>query len=512
MVFCKLSKKTRDKLNTTENDLKKIKKDTQNKINASIRKKLDYIENKKKITSKKLLEKQDYIKNKIINPYKQSKNKNKAIMFVIDFCLIIVICLFVYKIYPYAKRFLNKGIKYTEEQYRYAMNLPESAYSREELRKATEFKKSFQEWENYYKADSAFSDYNVGRNEITKGNILRGPFTFLIQYVIPYVIVAYLVWFVIKYIKYVIAAMWGFFIALYQFTTRKITCTLAEKWYIRLITGWSTCSPRFSDHLNSWQNNYVYRPIAEQRINYLRNLQKYKTQLKLPSPFEYGQNIFRSLLDWFLNLKRTYIDLPLNELFLRIIDFHRDFVVKPYEILGDNLDTSSKKIQGTTYPSKTISGKVCVCPPKKTVVSKLNKYLKDTKKSAPKLKQSIKKNINNTLDKLSDTKDNLSDAFDSNSQAINRSLKPLAKCDTYDSVLEKKKDIAKTTWILLFLITATIVAYSIFYEYPVWLKNFLAPMYVFTSSVPKLYIQSMTIILGLIYILVFGLLGYYSFK
>jgi hypothetical protein len=512
MVFCKLSKKVKNKLENTEKEYQSIQAQTKKKITNLDKK----IKNKLKEASKKqddILNKAYIARSKIIGPYKASKSKNRAVMFIIDVFIFIALGLFLYKSYPHIKKFILKKVSYTEQQYKEAMNLPESAFSREELRKIAVMRKSFQDWLDYYKADSAFSDFNVGRGEIAKGNLLRGPFIFMIQYVIPYVIVAYMVWFVIKYVKYVIAAMWGFFIAIYQFTTRKITCTLAEKWYIRLITGWNTCSPRFADYLNSWQNNYVYRPIAEQRINYLKNLtavrRQYDVSLKDLSPVDFGKRVFDNLFSWFSNLKRIYIDLPLNELYLRLIDFHRDFVVRPYSLLGEDMDKKSKKAKGEKYPSKTKSGKVCVCPPRKTSYSKLKALVKDSSKIVAKTEGSIEK----TLDKgFGSTKKNLEITKDKVENAIKKPAKILSDCNTYDSVLENKKIIARIIWVILFLIVGIIATYSLFIGYPRWLKNYLAPIYVYTSQIPKVYLQGATITFGITYLIVFGILGYYSIK
>jgi hypothetical protein len=508
MVFCKLSRKVKNKLDNTEKEYQNIQVKTKKKINSLDKK----IKAKLKNASKKredIINRADIIRGKIVGPYKASKSKNKAVMFIIDVFIFIALGLFFYKSYPFIKKFILKKIDYTEKQYKEAMNLPESAFSREQLRKVTEIRKSFQDWLDYYKADSAFSDYNVGRGEIAKGNLLRGPFIFMIQYVIPYVIVAYIVWFLIKYIKYVIAAMWGFFIALYQFTTRKITCTLAEKWYIRLITGWNTCSPRFSDYLNSWQNNYVYRPIAEQRINYLRNLtavrRQYDVSLKDLSPFDFGKRVFDNLFSWFSNFKRIYIDLPLNELYLRLVDFHRDFIVRPYSILGEDLGKKGKKAKGEKYPSKTKSGKVCVCPPRKTPYTKLKALVKTTGKT--------EKSIEKTLDKgLESTKKSLVNVKEKASNKLRKPVKTLTDCNTYDSVLDNRRIIARIIWLFLFLIGGIVVIYSFLIGYPKWLKNYLAPIYVYTSQIPKAYMQGATITFGITYLIVFGILGYYSIK
>ncbi len=517
MVFCKLSDNVKKKLNDVEIDTEKFINETKKKINENVQNNIKKLEENKKKIDNKILERKKSIERTIIRPYKAGKNRNKAIMFVIDICILIALGLFTYKMYPFIKQYLNKE-SYDEKQFNEAKKLPESAFSKEELRKVQEFRKSYQDWLDYYKQESAFSDSNLGKFEIQMGNLLRSPFLLIIQYVVPYIIVAYIIWFIIKYIKYVIAAIWGFFIACYQYVTRKITCTLAQKWYIRLITGWSRCSPSFSGYLQSWQNNYINRPIAEERISYLRGIEVARQQYQLKyggfSPYKYGFNILSGWLDWLKNLKLVYIDLPLNELYLQIIDFHPNYVVRPYTMFGEDVSKKTDKIKGDAYPSKTKKGKVCKCPPRKTLYKKLNNYLTDIPKKATQLsdiaattKRKVKEVTINTANKVKDTDlyDNVSDVFDK-----------VTSCDSYDTVLNKtiqnKKNIGKVAWITMFTVTAGIVAFSMFYQYPNWVKNLISPAYSFINGyVPTQTIQGVTMSIGIVYIGLFLYLGYYSF-
>ena len=508
MVFCKLSDKV-------EIDNEKFINKTKKKINKSISDNLTKVKKNTNKINDKILEKKKTIENTIIKPYTQNKSKNKALLFIIDICIVIVLGLFSYKMYPLVKKYFKGKQKYTAEQYKKAQELPETAYSREELRKVQEFRKSFQDWIDYYKQESGFSDSNLGKFEIQTGNLLRGPFIFIIQYVAPFVIVAYMIWFIIKYIKYVIAAIWGFFIAIYQFITKKITCTLAEKWYIRLVTGWEECDPKFSQYLNSWQNNYIKRPIAQERINYLRSIQQARQQYQLNygafSPYRYGMNLLNTFLDWFKNLKLIYIDLPLNELYLQIIDFHPTYIVKPYSMLGDDLTEKTDKIKGDSYPSKTKKGKVCKCPPRKTLYKKLDTYLKDIPKKTTELSDSITRKTRNISNITKNTTNKLKDT------ELYDNINKLTSCDTYDNALNKtienSKNIGKITWIILFLITIAIVVYSIFFQYPNWIKKIMSPVFVYVNSyVPTYAIQGLSLGLGISYIILFLLLGYVSFK
>ena len=207
MVFCKLSKDLKTKLESSEKSFEQSIKTAQKVVNKHIENNLKAIEQKKNSfssqISKKIEEKKKIIQSTIIQPYIEKKQKNYAFMFIVDICLSAVCILFLYKMYPFIKQYITRE-NYTPEQYEKAKQLPESAYTKEELRTVKEFRQSYQSWIDYYKQDNAFSDDNIGLHEIRRGSALRQPFLFIIQYVIPYIIVAYIVWFIIKYIKYVL--------------------------------------------------------------------------------------------------------------------------------------------------------------------------------------------------------------------------------------------------------------------------------------------------------------------
>lgn len=366
MVFCKLSKEVATKLNTAEKAIENGATTTKDAINAHISKHLAAIDKKKLGVYSRLQQQKRHIQETIIQPHEERRRTNMAMMFYVDLSLAVVVSMFLYKMYPWLRRLYAGAANYTPEQYAEAMKLTESAYSREELRLAQEYRKSFQDWKDFYKAEDAFNDYNVGTTEIQRGSTLREPAKFMIQYVIPYVILAYMVWFLVKYIKYVIAAIWGFFVMMYQFVAKKITCKLAEKWYIRLGTGWSRCHPKFNQYVDEWQRNYVTRPIAQERITYLKGVHGVKTQYKSKFGEQPHLTLWNRIWDWLYDWKRIYLDLPLQELYLQLIGFNPVYVVRPYQVLTD---------REQAYDSKTKSGKVCKCPPRKTLYRKLKTYM-----------------------------------------------------------------------------------------------------------------------------------------
>ena len=512
MVFCKLSKKLKTRLESAEDLIENSATLTKDVVNKHVNSGLNAIEkHKSSISSRihtKIEEKKKYINEEIIAPHKERRKNNASTMLYVDISLSIVVCIFLYKLYPFLKKLMNTT-NYTQEQLDNATKLPEDAYSREDLRKVEEFRKSFVDWLEYYKSEDAFSETNVGIPEIRRGNDLREPFKFMIQYVIPYVILAYIVWFVVKYIKYVIAAIWGFFVTVYQFVTKKITCTLAEKWYIRMGTGWSRCDPNFGQYVNMWKNQYVVRPVATERITYLKAVQTAKTSYSNKFGKKSLFDIFMDwlwgwinmFLEWLYNLKRIFFDLPLEELYLQLIQFHPTYVVKPYEINAKN--------RGDEYPSKTKKGKICKCPPRKTVYKKMAEYISKVPCKAKQVKSKLVKAAKTASDTIDTTRDKSDIAIN---KAVNNIKtpniqSPLTDCNTYDKIYTKRKVVAQGVWTTLMILTICIVVYSLMYN-----KNILGAVYKFTNNYNyKSAIPNSSRYILLTYFSIFFSLGYYSF-
>lgn len=492
MVFCKLSKNTKSRLEQTIQSSSTNAKDI---VNTHIDNNLKAIDSKKlsiaaKI-SKKLEDQKKNIHKNIIAPHEKLRKTNKATMFYVDLCLSIVAGIFLYKMYPSIKGFFNTE-NYTTEQYEQAMKLPENAYSREELQRASEYKKSFQDWMDYYKSEDAFSEYNIGTTEIRRGNDLREPIKFMIQYVIPYAILAYMVWFVIKYFKYVLAAIWGFFVTVYQFVTKKITCKLAEKWYIRLATGWSRCHPKFGKYIDDWENRYIKRPIAQERISYLRGVETIRLAYK-QGGYKYP---FSWLWDWIYNFWYIYVELPTQELYLQLTRFHPTYVVYPYDILTE---------KPKPYTSKTKKGKVCKCPPKKSVYTKLNCYLK-------KSRCKVSKNVKNTKETINTTANHIKNVRHSANKKVESLKKKLPNAPSCETVQTKSKKAAQGIWTILMILTTGIIVYSLMYKTPKIVDKLFTPVYNFTDSyIPSMSIPTKSMTIIAVYFTMFISLGLYGF-
>jgi hypothetical protein len=486
MVFCKISENAKGKLERAELRAEKIKERTKKKVNTDIGKALQKIEQRQKTLQFKIAEKRKQLTAKITEPYKKNRNRKKAMMFLIDVCLITVLGLLLYKLFPLIKKKLTEK-KYTNEQLRAARQLPESAYTREQLIKAEEIRQSFIDWETHYKSESGLDDDNVGRPDIVRANQLRQPMIFFIQYIMPYLIVAYVIWFIIKYIRYVIAAIWGFFVTVYQFVTKKITCKLAEKWYIRMVTGWEECDPGFGEYLDRWKNNYIIAPARTERLSYLRAVEQakqgYRRRVGRTGFFEQWRRKYKSL-------RAKYIEAPAGELYQRVGDFH-------------------SKTKGDPYPSVTPSGKVCKCPPRKTVYKRLTNFIK----GAPEIAEKPKK-------VLDDAKKKTISIFDKSKKKLASMGENMSETVTCDTLEEKADNLKKTSkmvtlviWIVLLVLTIIILGLMYYFGAPTWIKKLYAPVTVVGRSFnPQTVARFGTVLFSMGYVALLSWLGYYSFS
>jgi hypothetical protein len=217
-------------------------------------------------------------------------------------------------------------------------------------------KQSWEDWYKYFYLNQPDRMSEINQSFIDNGNSTRPFWNFFITNIFPTLIFGYFIWVVIKYYQYVIAAVWGFFIMLYSFMTKKIECTMGGKWYIRLVTGWKKCNVSFSTYFNKWYEEFILRPIKQQHINYR------KAYDSINSPNSYAWNGITFILSYLLTFLdyivvslqsiSSLFNLTFNALtntFYIIIDYIKQIY---YNIL---------KLFGFSIPSKTKTGEPCVC-------------------------------------------------------------------------------------------------------------------------------------------------------
>lgn len=141
----------------------------------------------------------------------------------------------------------------------------------EQLMRVEQNRDSWLRWYEYFYRQDPFAYEHAGGYYLELGNLIRPFFDYLINIVMPAFILGYCVWFFIKYYRYVIAAMWGWFMMTYTFVTKKVECSLAKKWYISFVTGWKKCKPppTFSAYVSRWYRRFVQRPMRQEQLQYV---------------------------------------------------------------------------------------------------------------------------------------------------------------------------------------------------------------------------------------------------
>lgn len=217
--------------------------------------------------------------------------KRLDITFFIELIIFISFIVLLYYIYPYLSAL--KSPIFSKEDYLKALNTPESTYTLAELAKIRIERDSLDRYFKYFNT-APYSFESQGLIDLARGVIFLPIISFLIIYIVPPIIISYIGWFVYTYYKYVIEALWGWFLMIYHYSTKLIECKLASKWYIRMVTGWHKCHPKFDKYFDDWKNKYVDVPIYYEKLNYVKKY--YDTKDK-----------------YYTKPKSEYIDVPLKK-------------------------------------------------------------------------------------------------------------------------------------------------------------------------------------------------------
>lgn len=222
----------------------------------------------------------------------------------------------------------------------------------DEVERIEAVRKSWLDWYEYFYTNGMETAKAQAYNFMFLGNLLRPIIMDTIQYIIIPMSIGYIVWFTIKYYEYVIAAVWGYFIMMYSFVTKKIECTLAKKWYIQFVTGWKKCSPSFGKYLSDWFNRFILRPLRQEQLNYMRAFDELKTWRKRTSSLTI---IWEGIKEAISNIWKMILN-AIKKLYMMIYNF--------FKSLGDLFLTVYNyfiSIFGFGYKSETNTGETCEC-------------------------------------------------------------------------------------------------------------------------------------------------------
>lgn len=296
---------------------------------------------------------EDMINNNYLDSNKYIRYKYPAYFFLFEVCILFFFLFSIIQFTNLLPKFIERLSGYTDTPH--ISDAPLVAFSI--IDKQNEIiKQSWEDWYKYFYLNQPDRMSEINQSFIENGNATRPFWNFFISNIFPTIIFGYFIWVVIKYYEYVIAAIWGFFIMLYSFMTKKIECTMGGKWYIRLVTGWKKCKVSFSTYFNKWYNEFILRPIKQQHVSY----RKAYDSIKSPNSYAWsGINFILSYILIFIDYIVVFLQsissifnltfTGISNSFKYIIDYIKGIY---YAIL---------KLFGYKVSSKTATGEPCVC-------------------------------------------------------------------------------------------------------------------------------------------------------
>lgn len=377
-----------------------------------------------------------------------------------------------------------RKLPFSVEEFLKSKLIPESRFSIHQLSEVRNESNSIQQWLNYYRS-APFSPENMGIRALRSGTIFLPIISFLIIYIVPPIVLSYITWFIIRYWKFVINAIWGWFLTIYRYSTRLVKCKLASKWYIRMVTGWSRCNPSFASYFVKWRRTYIDRPLFGERLKYVkqyRNIkERYYTRPKrkyiiLPY-YRYGVHfdywwdlIFKRVPEVFyqkiLNIYANYYLEPRDALYRNIYS-QDQWLQSTYDDVRNRLD----KLRGKPFESKTPLGRDCVCPPRKTPLGKLENNASTIIKDANTAVSDVSTVANQTRE--------LYNQFTHHKQDI-------VNCKTIDTAVDNHKSVARIVLVGLILTISGIGIYSAIWGAPPQIVSLLAGSWKFAIQGTKI--------------------------
>lgn len=240
----------------------------------------------------------------------------KAILFSIIFILVIYIYLIITKKKTFSTEQLNEALKLNSEQ-----------FSIEEMARANLEINSLKSYEQYF-SSAPYSMESQGIQDIARGVVFLPIIAFASVYILPPLILSYIGWIVIKYWAIVFNALWEWFLMMYHYGTDLIEGKLAEKWYIRMVTGWHKRYPVFELYFSQWFKQYVEVPAYYEKMKYVQSYIDKKEKIFLPFKTKYIDTPWSKIKSLF-NILTTYVVDVLKVIY----DFYQDIRNEFYKYL-----------------------------------------------------------------------------------------------------------------------------------------------------------------------------------
>lgn len=460
------------------------------------------IKNIKKSSEQRFTKAKEDLKQSYVNMKWRRKRPDMTLL--IEITLVIALAVVLYYVWPYLTSAVKPG--FSHAQFMKATKMPHTAFNVEEMAKVNLEVKSLTDYANFFKSNP-YSSANTGVRDLLVTAAVLPFIAFFIQFVLPPFVIAYVIWFIVRFWPYVSRALWAWFLEMYDYFTSMIQGKLGCKWYIRMVTGWGCNRPNFYTYFNRWRRNYVDRPIYYEKMKYVQKYQWAKDEYYVKPYRKYITLPYRRYKVKAQYAKALYIDRAIEVFLKKLRDMYPQYYSMPRDefyrwLLGNNKNLAATyakamqakaQIEGRSYRSVTEQGDQCTCPGTKTPVKHIKKQLKKQASEAKGDVDSLIEITNKVYDKANQVHQTISDA---------------ASCETVDKAVKHRRGIAGTVLIILIVISLLLYGYSSMFGTPAIVKNMISPTTQYITagaslvvtgkswwSLPFIYLSAITAVL-----------------
>lgn len=397
------------------------------------------------------------------------RDKRPDVTLLVELVFVIVLAVILYYAWPYITGSVKPS--FSKDQFNKATMLPDTAFNIEEIAKVNLEVKSLQDYASYFKS-APYSMKNSGVYDLMVNVAVLPLIIFFIQFVLPPFVIAYIIWFIIRFWPYVIAAVWGWIVTMYNYFTSLIQGKLGCKWYIRMVTGWGCNSPNFYEYYVGWRRRYVDRPIYYEKLKYIRKYYWARHNYYVLPWHRYITIPYERYKVKAQFAKKVYVDRAIEVFLKKLREMYPQYYTMPRDefykwLLGNNKHMAAvyskamqakAQIDGRPYRSITEQGRQCMCPGTKTPLRMIKKTIKQQAKEAKTDIESLIAATNEVYDKVT---------------KMQNAITP--DCETADNVIKNRKTIAGTALVAIIGAVLTLYLYSVAFGTPSWLYNIISP-------------------------------------
>jgi hypothetical protein len=400
------------------------------------------------------------------------RHRRPDLTLLMEILLLVSLLVIGYYMWPYFTSTVKPN--FTQEQLLKASSMPQSSFSLEELANVDLEVKSLGEYARFFEG-GPYSIQNTGIPDLLISVAVFPLIMIFVQFVLPPLVISYILWFIIRFWPYVIRAAWGWFIMMYRYFTNLITGKLGCKWYIRMVTGWSCRGHSFYSYFVEWRRRYIDRPIYYEKLRYIRKYYQARDEYVIKPYNEFVVKPLRRYRIHATYAKQVYVDRAIEVFLKGLRDSYPQFYTMPRDefyrwLLGQNrylagvfarAMQAKAQIEGRPYRSITEQGKQCMCPASKTPVRTLKKRMKKQLKDAVEDVEMLAKITR--------------DVYDKANKVTKKAMEVSRDCETADTLIKNRRSVASYMLLGSVLAMLGLGLWSYLFGTPLWLRYMMKP-------------------------------------